>query len=97
GDRDARPDCYPGLAASPQPNREWLAKGAGVIGDMGGPPERENLVGSHVASERAVDRRRGEEHHVPTEVVVAGAALPAGAAWHARLERDSLPELVPSR
>ena len=64
---------------------------------MVGQPEREILVDSHVAGERTVDWRRGEEDHVPTEVVVAGSALPTRAAWHARLEGDSLTELVLSR
>jgi hypothetical protein len=97
GDRDARPHRYLRLATGPESDRERLAEGAGVIGDLVGQPEREVLVDAHVAGERAVNRRRGEEDHVPAEVVVAGTALPTGATRHARLEGYSLSELVSPR
>ena len=86
------PDCYPRLAASPQSDRERLAKGARVIGDLVGQPEREIFVDRHVTGERAVDWRRGEEDHFPAQVVVTCAALPTRSARHAWLEGDTLSE-----
>lgn len=94
GDCDAGSDSHLRLAASPQPDRQWLAKGARVIADLVGQSERIVLVDGHIAGERAVDRRRRKEDHITAQVVMARAALPAGAAWHARLERDPLAELV---
>ena len=59
--------------------------------------KREILVDRHITGESAIDRWRSEEDHVPAQVVVAGAALPARAARHARLQRDTLPELMAPR
>ena len=80
------PGGHARLAARPDPDRQRLHQRADVVGQRVGQREREVLVDDCVVRERAVDRRRGEEHDVRAEVVPPRAALLAAPARHARLQ-----------
>ena len=90
GDQHAVARAHAALAARPDADRQGLHQRAHVVRQRVGQREGEVLVDGHEVRERAVDRRRGEEHHVGAEVVAAGAALGAAAAGDARLERHAV-------
>ena len=79
------PTVIPALRHAHNATDNGSQSSAGVIGNVVGQLEGEVLMDRDVAGERAVDGWGSEEDNVPTQVVVAGAALPAGAARNARL------------
>jgi len=93
-DQHAIAGAHAGPAAGPDADRQRLHQRAGLVGERVGQGEGEVLVDRDVVRERAVDRRRPEEHDVPAEVVPARPALAAAPTRHARLERHAIADGV---
>jgi hypothetical protein len=92
GDNHAVPDREASLPGGPNPDRQRLQQGAGVVGDAIGQGMAKVGVVDQVAGKGTVNRGRGHELHIRAEVVAPAPARPAASARDTRFQGDPLPE-----